>query len=716
MADIGFPSSSKGLERLPKTRQILKNCWNTGESIVSRPGITSLSTQTGLSRGAFVWNENLYALYGTTLYRMGTDGAATSVGTISGSGGIATAIGFNEAAIVVREAAGLGYTLDASESLTQITDSDFVASNSVTHINGRFVYIPFNGDPAFFSDVGAAGTIDPLSFFDAEELPDKNKVAFNWRNVLIIGGTDSFELFRDVGTGTVPFTRLNARIDFGYIGGLTQYADSYAFVGREINQDVGIYILNQGTATKISNDHVDLILSEYAEAELANAIGARFKWRGFDILTFTLGRHALGFYSGWFDLDTRVSGVTVPWRAGFITHYQQNYYTSRASDFGRLDKVNTDYGNPFERLIETGFYQDGNSDFTAQSIELGISQGYNPAIQTSVVDQTKLNLSLISGTPKTRNISAETLSIRGVDMSDTGDKLYVLGANDTATTDAVYEYDLSTPFDITTATYSTKDLLPGGTVIEDITFSRDGTRFYTVDIGTQTAIGYTLSTAWDVTTIAADGNTLDVSGQETSPRAVHISDDGLTIYVAGGNNRIYEYTMTTAYDLSTGTYSGNNLDATSESSFIQGIHVTSNRAWVIDSSSDDVYEYELSGDISTGVYSKKLDNVNDTDPTGLAIKNDILMIAGNSSDSVYQYNFSDVYETVTGTVGLSLSRDNVLFSDVFYREVGAEGKYSDKLMWNYPGGLGYYEGFMGVRLTTTDDVEFSCDKFTVNTR
>ena len=374
LVDVAFPASSVGSDKLPKTRQRLVNYFKAGEHVLSRPGITSLLTISGLARGSFVWNGEIYAVYGTTLYRVDIVAlTATSIGTIAGTGLIDSAAGFNETAIVVRETTGKGYTLNTSETLAEITDTDFVASNSVTHINGRFVYIPFNGDPAFFSDVGAAATIQGTSFFDAEELPDKNKVAFNWKNILVIGGTDSFELFRDLGGTPVPYVRLNARIDFGYIGGLVQYGDSFAFIGREKDQDVGVYILGRGTAIKISNEYIDSILTTYTEEELSDAIGQRLKWKGYDILGFTLNRHAFGYMNGWFDL---VGGEGLPWKAGFITHYKQKYYTSRASDFGRLDRIATEYGQPFNRFIEMGFYNENNKDFTASSLEIGVSQGY----------------------------------------------------------------------------------------------------------------------------------------------------------------------------------------------------------------------------------------------------------------------------------------------------------------------------------------------------
>lgn len=373
-----MPLGCKGSDRLPKTREVLKNCFNTQEGhILPRPGITSLGAVTGVARGHFVWNGSRYAVYSECLYKLATDGSTTLIGTVEGSAPIDTAIGFNHAVIISRQTGGKGYTLDSSDTLTEITDAQFEASNSVTHINGRFVFIPFDGDPAFFSDVGDGSSIQTTAFFDAEELPDKNKVAFNLQNILFIGGTDSFEQFREVSGGTIPYRRLSSRIHNGYIGAIIEYAGSFAFIGREKGEDVGIYYIGQGAAPKISNEYIDSILTTYTEAELALAVPGRFKWRGYDLLTFTLERDAFGFYRGqWFLLETLLEGERFPWQAGFITHFEQKYYTASGSKQGRLDQINTDYGNPIERVISSGYYHPENDDFTAGFLEMGISQGY----------------------------------------------------------------------------------------------------------------------------------------------------------------------------------------------------------------------------------------------------------------------------------------------------------------------------------------------------
>jgi hypothetical protein len=374
--EVEFPLGLEGTTGLPQTRRALKNCFNAGGRIIQRPGITQLNTTSKVARGIFEWNDTLYGVATTDLFSINTTtGAQTSKGTIAGGTPIDTAIGFNHA--VILDTGGNGYTFDSSETLTQITDPQFVSSDSVCHINGRFVYIPSDGSPAFYSDVGDGSSIQATSFFDAEELPDKNKVCFNFKNTLYIGGTDSFELFRNLG-GAVDFSRLNARIDNGYLGGILEYNNTFLFIGREKDQDVGIYSIGQGIAPKISNEYIDTILKTYTTEELGNCKSGRIKWNGYDLAVFTLSRHSWGFYGGnWFDLSYMDDGEEKVWQGGYITEFNQKYYSHNSDKIGRFDAINKEYGANILRLMDFGFEAD--AEFTAQSLEYRLSQGYSDA-------------------------------------------------------------------------------------------------------------------------------------------------------------------------------------------------------------------------------------------------------------------------------------------------------------------------------------------------
>jgi len=142
---------------------------------------------------------------------------------------------------------------------------------------------------------------------------------------------------------------------------------------------LGIYALGPGNAPKISNEFIDNLLATYTEAELAQAVAGRYKYNGYDIAVFSLGRDSFGYFAGyWHGLDTLVSGSNTPWQVGHIQEFELNYYSFYAGNFSKLDAVNKDSGNSFVRVIDGGFESD--KSFAVQSLEYHISQGYNATI------------------------------------------------------------------------------------------------------------------------------------------------------------------------------------------------------------------------------------------------------------------------------------------------------------------------------------------------
>ena len=384
MARIEFTTGLEGEENLPRTNRELKMCFNNGKGqVLSLPGIKSLNTTGKVARGQFEWNDSLYQVTSNDLIKITNTvtGAFSVIGTIAGSEVIEWAIGFNEAVIVVK--GGALYTLDKTDTLVNISgNSNISASVDVAHIDGHFIYIPSDGTPAKFSDEGDGGTIQPLSFIDAEELPDRNNGVINFKNTLFIAGTDSIELFRSIiTTDPVPFARINgARLLTGYIGGLLEYKDTFLFLGREKDQDFGIYALVQGRGEKISNSRIDLILSTYTSDQLAMVIAQRFKWRGYDFAHFRLPNDSFSFVLGnWPRTESASNGTAKPWGLGFVTQFEGEYFTAFEGNIGKLDKINTHYGDPFERSINFGIEQADNDRFSCQSLELGVSQGFNAA-------------------------------------------------------------------------------------------------------------------------------------------------------------------------------------------------------------------------------------------------------------------------------------------------------------------------------------------------
>ena len=85
----------------------------------------------------------------------------------------------------------------------------------------------------------------------------------------------------------------------------------------------------------------------------------------------------------------------------------------------------------------------------------------------------------------------------------------------------------------------TQETFPTG-----LAFSTDGTKMYVVGQTNRTVYQYTLTTAWDVST-ASYVKGLSVSTQDSIPTGLAFSLDGTKMYVVGqGNDTVYQYNST----------------------------------------------------------------------------------------------------------------------------------------------------------------------------
>jgi len=168
---------------------------------------------------------------------------------------------------------------------------------------------------------------------------------------------------------------------------------------------------------------------------------------------------------------------------------------------------------------------------------------------------------------KVVNILSLDGMVRDVFFKPDGTKMYFAGAGN----DRVYQYSLSTAWDISTASYDSVYLstLSGGVTLYQVTslfFKSDGTKLFISDYLGDAIYQYTLTTAWDLSTASYDSVSLTVTSQDGNPNHLDFKPDGTKLYLLGTNNdTIFQYSMTTAWDLSTASYDSVSLDVTSTS-------------------------------------------------------------------------------------------------------------------------------------------------------
>ena len=200
-------------------------------------------------------------------------------------------------------------------------------------------------------------------------------------------------------------------------------------------------------------------------------------------------------------------------------------------------------------------------------------------------------------------------SATGVKFSSDGTKMYVISSS---TNEVVYQYTLSTAWDINTASYASKSLTitTQDGAMNDIAFSSDGTKMYAPGDTNNTIYQYTLSTAWDISTGTYASKSLAVGTQDTTPSGFVFSSDGTKGYMVGStNNVVYQYTFSVAWDISTGTYASKSFSVATQALTPNAICFKSDGTilYVIDDNTNTIYQYTLgtAWDISTASYASK---------------------------------------------------------------------------------------------------------------
>jgi len=221
---------------------------------------------------------------------------------------------------------------------------------------------------------------------------------------------------------------------------------------------------------------------------------------------------------------------------------------------------------------------------------------------------TAWDLSTASYESKFFDVSPQETAPRGMWIKPDGTKLYVVGAD--ATGDELEQYSLSTAWDISTASYDsvnfdfgTQDDAPNG-----IYFNVDGTKLWMAGQTNSSIYQYSLSTAWDVSTVSYDSKSLDVSGTVSALNDVFLVNDGARLIVGGGaTDTLFQYDLSTDYDVSTGSYNSVNLDVSAQEANPQGWYIKSDssKLYLIGTAQEKVFQYSTSAgtaqlDLSTG--------------------------------------------------------------------------------------------------------------------
>jgi len=243
------------------------------------------------------------------------------------------------------------------------------------------------------------------------------------------------------------------------------------------------------------------------------------------------------------------------------------------------------------------------------------------------------------------SVASQEINPRCVTFSPSGTKMYVVGN----TNDKVYQFTLSSGFDLSTASYdnvsfsvTSQDASP-----TDLSFSPLGTKMFMVGYGADTVHQYTLSSGFDLSTASYDNVSFSVSSQDSGPSSIEFSPLGTKMFMSGfGSNNVHQYTLSSGFDLSTASYDNVSFSVASQDSGVMhaAFSVSGTKMYMLGFTTPAVHQYTLSSgfDLSTATYDNVSFSVNsqDTQPSGLAFSPSgrVMCMVGRSSDKIHQYS------------------------------------------------------------------------------
>lgn len=174
---------------------------------------------------------------------------------------------------------------------------------------------------------------------------------------------------------------------------------------------------------------------------------------------------------------------------------------------------------------------------------------------------------------------------------DTGTKLYTIEAGG----DIIHEYNLGTAWDISTTSYSsnvvvtTQDSGPEG-----LAFSANGSTLWVLGNVTDTVYQYTLSTPWSVNTATYASKSLVLASGTNW--GMHVDSTSTYVYITENSSKIvYQYTMATPGDISTATLTGQQILGINDSSPEQvWVESAQGKAYMVGDNNNSIYQYSMS--------------------------------------------------------------------------------------------------------------------------
>ena len=183
-----------------------------------------------------------------------------------------------------------------------------------------------------------------------------------------------------------------------------------------------------------------------------------------------------------------------------------------------------------------------------------------------------------------------------IEFKPDGTEMYIIRSEGSVRV-SIEQFTLSTPWDTTTISWTTFKNIKTGCFSSiqqrGLDFKPDGTRVFVASQGNKKVGQYDLTTPWDISTAT---NQVCSSFDEEQVRNIQLSADGNTLYLGGNeDDDIKRYSLAAPYDITSITLQATTFSVSSQTGTMRGFHFSSNftKLYVTGDTLDTIYEYDV---------------------------------------------------------------------------------------------------------------------------
>lgn len=304
------------------------------------PGLVRHATAgDGPIRGLHVMKGALYAVSGTSLYRIMQDGTASRLGPVSAASDVVSLADIGTQLII---AGGGRADVYNGTTVSPVTDPDFPGASAVAVLDSFGIFVSPSSGKFGVSKINDLTDYDALDYATAESSPDDLvTVAVDHREVWLFG-TGSIEVWQNTGAADFPLERLaGATVERGTAaaGSVAKLDGSLFWLG----DDRLIYRAEGYTPKRVSQHAIEGAISSYARVDDAVAFGYVQGGHAFYVLTFPTADATWVYDAATGLWHERQSGTAGRWRAQCSAAAYGKVFVGDCQD-GRIYALDPDAG------------------------------------------------------------------------------------------------------------------------------------------------------------------------------------------------------------------------------------------------------------------------------------------------------------------------------------------------------------------------------------